>query len=395
MKVKSIRRGVLPTAILSLLGVCSLFFASTVLAASYGTYLGQFNTVAAYSNGTVNYNSGQRNNVNGVDTGLKWQCVEFVRRYFYTIFGISPNGGNALDWYPNAASLGLDKYPNGGTTPPQVGDILCKGYTPGTPYGHVAIIKRVENNRVYTAQQNVSEDSTDLDKWLPLTVSNGTYYVGDSSIQGWLRKPSQPTQATGYWHPDGSLLLDDAGTVWLIENGKKRGIPNQWTFVTNGFNWHRVIKATSQELSCYTTDSALQPGTARRLVKSSNGTIYMITDRGYKRGFTSSTAFEGLGYSWGSVAAISDSELALYPDDPAAPVLTSPLPDGTLIKTPVNGTIYVITNGKKRGITSGTAFQNMGYDWGRVVTVQADVFNTIGEAGPPIDDNRTYQCQSY
>lgn len=92
---------------------------------------------------------------------------------------------------------------------------------------------------------------------------------------------------------------------------------------------------------------------------------------------------------------INDSELGLYPDDPAAPVLTSPLPDGTLIQMPGNSAIYVITNGKKRGITSGTAFLNMGYDWGRIVTVQSDVFNNIGEAWPPIDDQRTSQCQSY
>lgn len=29
----------------------------------------------------------------------------------------------------------------------------------------------------------------------------------------------------------------------------------------------------------------------------------------------------------------------------------------------------------------------MGYDWGRVVTMQSDVFNNIGEVGPPIDDS--------
>lgn len=395
MRLQLSRRRVLSAAVLSLAAAFTLLTAGAALAASYGTYLGQFNTVAAYSNGTVTtYYPDNKNYVNGVYTGVKWQCVEFVRRYFYTIFGVSPNGGDALNWYANAPSIGLERYPNGGTTPPQVGDILCKGATSGAPNGHVAIIKRVENNRVYTAQQNVSEDSSDLNKWLPLTVSNGTYFIGDSSIQGWLRKPSQPGQAAGYWHPDGSLLLDDAGTVWLIENGKKRGIPNQWTFVTNGFNWYRVVKATAQELSCYATDSALQPGTVRRLVKSSNGTIYLITDKGYKRGFASGMAFEGLGYSWESAVAVSDSELALYPDDPVAPVLTSPLPDGTLI-TPGNGTIYVITNGKKRGITSATAFQNMGYDWGRVVTVQSAVFNNIGEVAPPIDDSKTYQCQPY
>jgi hypothetical protein len=91
--------------------------------------------------------------------------------------------------------------------------------------------------------------------------------------------------------------------------------------------------------------------------------------------------------------AISDAELASYPDDPAAPVLTAPYPDGTLIQTPGNNAIYVITNGKKRGITSGTAYQNMGFDWGRIVNVPTDVFNNISEIQPPIDDTMIYQCR--
>lgn len=398
MKTRSPKR-----VVFLLLSSAALVFASLVVipaalaAQPFGSYLGQFNRVASYSNGSTGYVSNLSNYVGSVYTGMKWQCVEYVRRYYLSVFNTdlaSRYTGNANTWYSNAAAMGLEQYPNGGTTPPQVGDIL--GSTGPSLNGHVAIIKRITGNKVFTAQQNFANDSTDLDKPLTLTVSNGTYTVsGYSGIQGWLRKPAQAGQATATWHPDGSLLLDGTNTLWLIENGRKRGVPNQWAMATNGFHWYRVERATQQEMNCYATDSVLQPGTSQRLVKNAAGTVYLLTDKGYKRGFTSSAVFEGLGYSWSEVVLVSDSELALYANDPAAPVLTSPYPDGTLIQKQGASTIYVISNGKKRGITTGTAFNNMGYDWGRVVTVPVDVFDGIGESQPPIDDAMTYKCQPY
>jgi surface antigen len=395
MKNRSLKRVSLLLLSSAAFVLASLVVLPAVLAAQpFGAYLGQFHRVAAYSNGAAIYNSNTNNFVNGIKTGLKWQCVEYVRRYFLTVFNTdlaSRYTGNANTWYSNAAAMGLEQYPNGGTTPPQVGDILCS--TGPSSNGHVAIIKRITGNKVYTAQQNFSNDSTDLDKPLTLTVSNGTYHVGGySGIQGWLRRPAQAGQAYATWHPDGSLLLDDAGTVWLIERGRKRGIPNQWTMSTNGFHWYRVVRATPQEISCYTTDPALQPGTSQRLVKNAAGTVYLLTDRGYRRGFASASVFEGLGYSWSEVAAVSDAELALYPDDPAAPVLTSPYPEGALIQKQGTSTVYVVSNGKKRGIATGSAFMGMGYDWGRVLTVPADVFDSISEGQTPIDDGTMYQC---
>jgi hypothetical protein len=164
---------------------------------------------------------------------------------------------------------------------------------------------------------------------------------------------------------------------------------------TNGFHWYRVERATQQEMNCYATDSVLQPDTSQRVVKSAAGTVYLLTDKGYKRGFASAAVFEGLGYSWSEVMAVSDAELVLYPDDPAAPVLTSPYPDGTLVQKQGTSTIYVISNGKRRGIATGTAFTSMGYDWGRVVPVAAAVFDSISEGQPPIDDSTIYQCRPY
>jgi surface antigen len=398
MRDRSPKRGAALLLCSAALALAALVLIPAAFAAqSFGTYLGQFAEVAAYSNGSALYASYVNNSVNGIYTGMKWQCVEYVRRYFLSTFNTdlaSKYNGNANYWYTNAAAMGLEQYANGGTTPPQVGDILCA--TGPSSNGHVAIIKRITGSKIFTAQQNFANDSTDLDKPLTLTVSNGTYTVsGYTGIQGWLRKPATPGQATATWHPDGSLLLDDTGTVWLVENGRRRGIPNLWTMSTNGFHWYRVEHATQQEMGCYATDSALQPGTSQRLVKNSAGTVYLITDKGYKRGFTSAAVFEGLGYSWSEVVAVSDAELALYPDDAAAPVLTSPYPDGTLIEKQGTSTIYVISDGKKRGIATANAFTGMGYDWGRVLTVPADVFDSISEGQPPIDDGTIYQCRPY
>lgn len=398
MKTRSPKRVTFLLLSSAALALASLVIIPAALAAQpFGSYLGQFSRVASYSNGSAGYVSNLSNYVGSVYTGMKWQCVEYVRRYYLSVFNsdlASRYTGNANTWYANAAAMGLEQHPNGGTTPPMVGDILCS--TGPSLNGHVAVIKRITGNKIFTAQQNFANDSTDLDKPLTLTVSNGVYTVsGYSGIQGWLRKPAQAGQATATWHPDGSLLLDGTNTLWLIENGRKRGVPNQWAMATNGFHWYRVERATQQEMNCYATDSVLQPGTSQRLVKNAAGTVYLLTDKGYKRGFTSAAVFEGLGYSWSEVVLVSDSELALYPVDPAAPVLTSPYPEGTLIQKQGTSTIYVISNGKKRGIATGTAFNNMGYDWGRVVTVPADVFDGIGESQPPIDDAMTYKCQPY
>jgi hypothetical protein len=363
---------------------------------AFGTYDGQFNTVASYSNGAPgNYYPTLKNYVNGYYTGVEWQCVEYIRRFYYTIFNTqfsSTTASDAGQWYGAAAALGLTAYPNGQTTTaPQVGDILCSTT-------HVAIIKRVVGGYVYTAQQNVSEDSNDLDRQMTLTKSSdGKYTIGGGpgTIQGWLRKPIAAGQAGSYWHPDGSTLVDSHGTVWLIENGKRRGIPSDWVFASNGLTWYRLINATDQELSCIPVDTNLPDGSTRQIVKSSNGTIYLITDKGYKRGFVSADVFTGLGYSWKEVVSISDYDLSTHPDDPVAPVLTSPLPDGTLVTgSGGDGTIYVITDGKKRGITSASAFTLLGYDWNRIVTIPLSTLNNIG-TGTPIDDNQVSQCRPY
>lgn len=154
---------------------------------SFGSKVGSFNGVDAYSNGSTSYASNQYYTYSGYKTGMKWQCVEFDNRYFWIKFGRKIAGGNANTYYSNASSKGLKRAANGGSDKPQVGNILCSA---GGKYGHLAIVREVGSNYVKVIHQNWSNSSSDNSKKLTMTVKNGKYTVSGFSssypVQGWL-----------------------------------------------------------------------------------------------------------------------------------------------------------------------------------------------------------------
>jgi murein DD-endopeptidase MepM/ murein hydrolase activator NlpD len=220
---------------------------------------------------------------------------------------------------------------------------------------------------------------------LTATDQNKTPSVGATDCQG-----TQSINST--WHPDGALITDGS-TIWLLENSKRRGIPSVGIFNAYGFSFCQAIRVSQQELSCFTpVDANLGAPPANNLLKRSDGAVFLITDRGFKRLFASAAAFEGLGYKWENVKSASDAELSTHPDDPAAPILYSPFSEGTLIKRAGNGAIFVISDGRRRGFSSSYAFQTMGYDLSRVMTLSANVFDPMVENTNTITDLSPSLC---
>ncbi len=179
-----------------------LFYLSITLgiaeADNYGTYLGSFNGVPCYSNGYVDYNSGSTQTYNNINVGLKYQCVHFANLYYAMIYNMNINNqphNNGKDYFPTASLRGLTSFPNGSSTKPAVGDILCSN---SGQYGHVAIIRSVGSNYIEIIQQNWFNNVNDVTKRLDMTFSNGTYTVANFSTSystaGWLRK----TVVSGY-----------------------------------------------------------------------------------------------------------------------------------------------------------------------------------------------------
>ncbi|MBI1766863.1 MAG: CHAP domain-containing protein [Bacteroidetes bacterium] len=198
----------------------------------YGSLIDIFNSVEVRSNGNSNYclyNNCLYNSLYGTTTGMKWQCVEFVNRYYLQVYGknIRISGTDAKDYYKTALNRGLVAYPNGGTVQPQVGDILVsEGDGSPNNFGHVAIIGAVAADRVYVTQQNWFQNKNDVNATIPRNGNNISPFFGNNSykIKGWLRLPVT------------AIPLPPIGVSALGENGQ----------VT--ISWNPVSGATSYNL---------------------------------------------------------------------------------------------------------------------------------------------------
>lgn len=87
----------------------------------FGSVVGSFNGVAAYSNRPYPTGARDSNLIGAIRTGLKWECVEYVNRYYYLYYGMSinPNPSAAQDFYAHEWNGTLVRHANAtSTTPP-------------------------------------------------------------------------------------------------------------------------------------------------------------------------------------------------------------------------------------------------------------------------------------
>ena len=158
-----------------------------------GDKIDSLNQVNVYYNGSMGNVSG-RNVVNGYNLGLKYQCVEFVKRYYYEVYEHKmPNSyGHAKDFYNKKVKDGqlnkgrnLKQYSNPSKTKPKVGDLVVFDGHIFNKYGHVAIVSDVNNNKVELIQQNVGKTSRVK---FSLVHHNGKWKIAHERILGFLRK---------------------------------------------------------------------------------------------------------------------------------------------------------------------------------------------------------------
>jgi hypothetical protein len=127
---------------------------------NYGDIIGSFNGVQSYSN--TDNKTDIPNYYNNIYTGLKWQCVEYVRRYLIINNNITfSNVDSAFD-IPKATFMKL----NGEIIIPKknnnlvIGSIIIfpKDYEIDSPDGHVAIISSVLQSGITVVEQNYNDN---------------------------------------------------------------------------------------------------------------------------------------------------------------------------------------------------------------------------------------------
>jgi surface antigen len=177
-----------------------------------GRVLGSYRGVAIFDNGFLFFRSYGRNYArDGYYFGQKWQCVEFVKRFYYEAKGLKMPDvmGHAKSFFDNTlvdgglnSRRGLFQFRNGSGTKPRADDLLV--FT-DTKYGHVAIVTVVGENWLEVIQQNILSGSRQR---FSLFATNGHYFISEPrQPAGWLRQIAPgKTESESHSSPDGRNL---------------------------------------------------------------------------------------------------------------------------------------------------------------------------------------------
>lgn len=189
--------------ILSLLFLGTIFFSYTAVTQTninhkkaVGEVVDSFNGVSVYYNGGVGNIEGRNLAKDGYNLGLKYQCVEFVKRYYYEHLDhkMPDSYGHAKDFFnPKLASGKMNKqrnlvqYSNHSRMPPKVNDIVIYKGTLTNPYGHVAIISAVDyqKKKLEIIQQNPGPFTASRVMY-SLSKQQGKWQIDNKQILGWL-----------------------------------------------------------------------------------------------------------------------------------------------------------------------------------------------------------------
>ncbi len=161
-----------------------------------GRPVDSLNGVYVYYNGSVGNVSGRNLADDGYNLGLRYQCVEFVKRYYYEHLEhrMPDSYGHAKDFFD--ASIGdgrvnparnLLQYRNPGASSPRVDDLLVFDATSFNPYGHVAIVSAVDGDELEIIQQNPGPLASSRDR-IKVVRQGRSWRVDHGSVLGWLRK---------------------------------------------------------------------------------------------------------------------------------------------------------------------------------------------------------------
>ncbi len=179
-------------------------------------------------------------------------------------------------------------------------------------------------------------------------------------------------------YADNTLLRSPKGTVYLVQNDKKRGFSSREVLRRIGFSPEEIIAATQEEIDAIPeespiTEKSIYPTGALLQEKGLPG-VYFVKD-----GVRHPIKFKELltlNYPKKKIIKVSSVELASYQEgDPVK------LKNGLVVKSKDLDSIYFISNGVLRPFASEKAFLDLGHDFSTVLTVPQAILDlhTLGE----------------
>ena len=165
----------------------------------YGAVLGvSSQEVKAYSNCQSQCVNAESSMVDGVYTGIKWQCVEYARRWLLihksAVYGDVETAADIwhevdhLTHVNTNKKIPLESYVNGSKHSPKVGDLLIYARVFYNT-GHVAVITNIdfEKGVIEVGEQNYSNDlwPADYARTIQFIQNGENFWLLDGYLIGW------------------------------------------------------------------------------------------------------------------------------------------------------------------------------------------------------------------
>lgn len=159
-----------------------------------GEPIDTLNNVIVYYNGSTRNVLERNTTKDGYNLGLKYQCVEFVKRYYYEVYDhkMPDSYGHAVSFFDKYLRDGsmnsrreLIQYKNPGKKP-QIGDLIVMDKTLWNRYGHVAIVSEVTGNDIEITQQNPGPYAESRVRIPVYQTNGGAWFVDHKRVLGWL-----------------------------------------------------------------------------------------------------------------------------------------------------------------------------------------------------------------
>lgn len=175
-------------------------------------------------------------------------------------------------------------------------------------------------------------------------------------------------------YADGTIVNENS-TIYIVGSGKKRGFTRPEIFKELGYSFEKsnivipedFYKQTFAQYQAGTPISSSLVHPEGALIQA-GGTIYQIKN-GRRMAIPSTDVFISNGLKWSNVVPYIITDLNEYKFDPYNSGDIMKFRDGTLVlDTADNRTVYVISDGKKRGITSPESLEAYGYKWDNIVS---------------------------
>ncbi len=163
-------------------------------------------------------------------------------------------------------------------------------------------------------------------------------------------------------------------TVYLASHCTLKPFRGEAVFHARGLKFQNIIVISALPTGVTLSPEPVLPveGT---LVKGSDKTVWFVGHDGKRRGFVNADVFNKLGFKFGQVQTISDSDLGELPVDTESNIADdSHHPDGALIKCSNSPAVYVVVGGDRKPFASAEAFEGNGHSFEHILTVDCNRF---------------------